>query len=317
MLCFKKTPERMVFMKDFDWELLHELYKNPNLTKVANVLYITQPTLTKRLQHIEAEFDVTIVERTPKGLEFTPEGEYLAQQAEVYLRFLKQTRSHLEQLRENAGGLVTIGSSYTYSKYTLTDQLIRFRMECPNVRFQVKTMHSNQLFRQMLDGTVDVAFVRGDYEGAVSRVLLGKNQAYAMTKKPIESVEELRTMRRLWYSTNAESQTLLDAWWEDRFREKPPTGQVMGYVDVVWQMVQKGLGYTLCFLPEEYMNPYGLCLTPLVKSDGTPVTRNTWFLYPQNKRLNENVDRFVEFVLRDRKREIHERAGLEDPDRPV
>ena len=27
-------------MKDFDWELLHELYKNPNLTKVANVLYI-------------------------------------------------------------------------------------------------------------------------------------------------------------------------------------------------------------------------------------------------------------------------------------
>ena len=39
MLCFKKTPERMVFMKDFDWELLHELYKNPNLTKVANVLY--------------------------------------------------------------------------------------------------------------------------------------------------------------------------------------------------------------------------------------------------------------------------------------
>ena len=70
-------------------------------------------------------------------------------------------------------------------------------------------------------------------------------------------------------------------------------------------------------LPEEYTNPYGLCLTPLVKRDGTPVTRNTWFLYPKNKRLNDNVDRFVEFVLRDRKREIHERAGLEDPDRPV
>ena len=97
-------------MKDFDWELIHELYKNPNLTKVANVLYITQPTLTKRLQHIEAEFDVTIVERTPKGLEFTPEGKYLAEQAEVYLRFLKQTRSHLEQMRENGGEIVTVGS---------------------------------------------------------------------------------------------------------------------------------------------------------------------------------------------------------------
>lgn len=304
-------------MKDFDWELLHELYKNPNLTKVANVLYITQPTLTKRLQHIEAEFDVTIVERTPKGLEFTPEGKYLAQQAEVYLRFLKQTRSHLEQLRENAGGLVTIGSSYTYSKYTLTDQLIRFRMECPGIRVQVQNAHSNQLFRQMLDGTLDVAFVRGDYSGAVNRVLLGKSKAYAMTKAPIGQITDLLGLRRLWYSTNAESQKLLDTWWEEQFRETPPTGQVLGYVDVVWQMVQKGLGYTLCFLPEEFTNPYGLCLTPLTHPDGTPVTRNTWFLYPQNKRLNENVDRFIDFILQDRKRGLNERAGLEDIDRSV
>lgn len=288
-------------MKDFDWELLHELYKNPNLTKVANVLYITQPTLTKRLQHIEAEFDVTIVERTPKGLEFTPEGKYLAEQAEVYLRFLKQTRSHLEQMRENGGEIVTVGSSYTYGKYTLPDQLIRFRMECPNVRFQVQNAHSNQLFRQLLDGTVDVAFVRGDYEGAINRVLLGRTNAYAMTKQPLEDLSQLLEQRRLWYSTNAESKKLLDEWWEEQFQQVPPTGQVMGYVDVVWQMVQKGLGYTLCFLPEEYTNPYGLCLTPLVRKDGTPVTRNTWFLYPRNKRLNENVEHFVDFILRQRR----------------
>lgn len=117
-------------MKDFDWELLHELYKNPNLTKVANVLYITQPTLTKRLQHIEAEFDVTIVERTPKGLEFTPEGKYLAEQA-------------------------------------------------------------------------------------------------------LEDLSQLLEQRRLWYSTNAESKKLLDEWWEEQFQQVSPTGQVMGYVDVV------------------------------------------------------------------------------------
>lgn len=304
-------------MKDFDWELLHELYKNPNLTKVSNVLYITQPTLTKRLQHIEAEFDVTIVERTPKGLEFTPEGKYLAEQAEVYLRFLKQTRSRLEQMRENAGGLVTIGSSYTYSKYTLTDQLIRFRMEHPGIRFQVQNAHSDQLFRQMLDGTLDVAFVRGDYAGAVNRVLLGKNRAYAMTKSPVGDISELPRMRRLWYSSNTESQKLLDTWWEEQFRQVPPAGQVLGYVDVVWQMVQKGLGYTLCFLPEEFTNPYGLCLTPLTYPDGTPVTRNTWFLYPQNKRLNEKVERFIDFILLDRKQVANERAGLENPDRTV
>jgi len=42
-------------MKDSDWEILYELHRNPNMTKVANLLYITQPSLTKRLQHMEAE----------------------------------------------------------------------------------------------------------------------------------------------------------------------------------------------------------------------------------------------------------------------
>lgn len=212
-------------MKDFDWELLHELYKNPNLTKVANVLYITQPTLTKRLQHIEAEFDVTIVERTPKGLEFTPEGKYLAEQAEVYLRFLKQTRSHLEQMRENGGEIVTVGSSYTYGKYTLPDQLIRFRMECPNVRCQVVNAHSGQLYRQLLDGSIDVAFVRGNYTGSVNHVFLGKTMAYAMTKEPLSSLAQLQDQRRLWYSTNEESHKLLQQWWAQQFGEEPTRGR--------------------------------------------------------------------------------------------
>ena len=40
-------------MKDSDWEILYALYKKPNITKVANMLYMTQPSLTKRLQQME------------------------------------------------------------------------------------------------------------------------------------------------------------------------------------------------------------------------------------------------------------------------
>ena len=45
-------------MKDTDWEIIAELHKLPNITKVANKLYMTQPSLTKRLQSIEHEFHV-------------------------------------------------------------------------------------------------------------------------------------------------------------------------------------------------------------------------------------------------------------------
>ena len=55
-------------MRDTDWIILDELHKNPNITKVAAKLYITQPTLTKRLQAMEEEFQVRIVNRSTKGL---------------------------------------------------------------------------------------------------------------------------------------------------------------------------------------------------------------------------------------------------------
>ena len=42
-------------MKDTDWKILYELYMTPNITKVAEKLFMAQPTLTKRLQYIEEE----------------------------------------------------------------------------------------------------------------------------------------------------------------------------------------------------------------------------------------------------------------------
>lgn len=144
-------------MKDSDWEILYELYKNPNMTKVANLLYMTQPSLTKRLQHMESEFQVTIVNRTPKGLEFTEEGEFLGKQAGEYLEFLRKTKEKLKEYQENSEGVITIGSSYTYSKYTLTDVLVQYKAKHPNVEFNIVNEQSNILFRKMLEDSIDVA----------------------------------------------------------------------------------------------------------------------------------------------------------------
>ena len=60
-------------MKDTDWIILNELYKEPNLTKVSEKLYYSQPSLTKIIQNIEEEFDTRILLRSSKGVKFTLE----------------------------------------------------------------------------------------------------------------------------------------------------------------------------------------------------------------------------------------------------
>ena len=282
-------------MKDSDWEILYELYKNPNMTKVANLLYMTQPSLTKRLQHMESEFQVTIVNRTPKGLEFTEEGEYLGKQAEKYLDFLKETKDRIKEYQKNSEGIITIGSSYTYSKYTLTDLLVKYRQKHPNVEFNIINEQSNILFRKMLEDAIDVGFIRGDYEGAVNKTLIGKNEAYLVTKDPV-SIEDLPGMQRIGYKTNDRTKELLDGWWKDQFRTEAPGSMVVGYIDVSWQLIHKGLGYTICFLPDNFENTYDLCLTPLKYKDGTSVIRNTWFIYSKNKRISKVLEEFIHYI---------------------
>lgn len=282
-------------MKDTDWEILYELHKNPNLTKVANLLFITQPSLTKRLQAIEGEFNITIVDRTPKGLRFTREGEYLAERAQIYMDFIRETKAGLKTFIESSEERILIGASYTYSKYTLSDLMMEYRRRHPQVEFEVVNEQSNLLFRRVLEGSVDVAFIRGDYEGPVRQVLMGESQGYAVTREPVK-LEELPGLPMICYKTNDRTRELLEDWWRDYFQCGMPGGMAVGYVDVAWQLIHKGLGYTCCFLPENFRNEYGLCLTPLKKRDGTPVVRRTWFVYPKEKRIPGALEQFIRYT---------------------
>ncbi len=282
-------------MRDSDWEILYELHKNPNMTKVANLLYMTQPSLTKRLRHIEEELQTTIVNRTPKGLEFTNEGNYLAKQSEKYLDFLKQVKEDLKEMKESTGKEIIIGSSYTFSKYMLSDLLLGYRKEHLHINFSIINEQSNVLFRKMLDESIDVGFIRGDYDGAVNRTLVDKNKAYLVTKEKVE-LSCLQDMQYLGYKTNDRTAEILNDWWKDRFNTAFPSGMVVGYVDVAWQLISRGVGYTICFLPDNFENTYNLSLIPLTYKDGREVTRNTWFIYSKNKRLSDYLEEFVDYV---------------------
>lgn len=217
-------------MKDSDWRILYELHKTSNLTKTANLLFMTQPTLTKRLKQIETEWGCTIVDRTPKGLTFTAEGNFLAAQAEKYLKLFHDTKEELKKLQEAALTEITIGASYTYSRYSLADVLVPYQMTHPNVKFRIINDSSDALYRQVLDGSVDVGFLRGDYEGPVNRTLLGETPGFLVTKNPVE-LSALSGMHRLEYKTNEKTTEILTGWWESCFDSAYPSGMMVGHID--------------------------------------------------------------------------------------
>ena len=134
-------------MRDTDWIILDELHKNPNITKVAAKLYITQPTLTKRLQAMEEEFQVRIVNRSTKGVEFTPEGEFLAGRARIFLSFMKETVRGVDAFKTSGCGTVRLASSFTFSRRQLAEILMAYKSAHPNISFEIQNLRSHELTR--------------------------------------------------------------------------------------------------------------------------------------------------------------------------
>ena len=61
-------------LKANDYEFLITLYRSKNITQAAQTLFLSQPALTKRLQQIEQELGVLIVNRNVKACSLHPRG---------------------------------------------------------------------------------------------------------------------------------------------------------------------------------------------------------------------------------------------------
>ena len=285
----------MEIIKDSDWEILYKLYETPNMTKVADMLYISQPSLTKRVKNMEKEFGVKIINRTSKGVKFTSEGEYLAKRAKEYMEFIKNVKEGLNSYKTELEGTIKVGSPYTYSKFELTDVLFEYSKVNKNVKFEIINDQSNNLFKMVLKNHIELGFICGDFDGDVNKILVKQNKAYIVSKEPI-NLEKLSQMQRIDYKTNDKSKEILDRWWRKTYGENPPIGMFAGYVEFAWQLVDKGLGYACCFLPDGFEKVYNLCLTPILDDEGNNIIRNTWLVYPKKKQMSIVVKDFVQFV---------------------
>ena len=282
-------------MKDTDWEILYRLHETPNMTKVADMLYISQPSLTKRVKNMEKEFGVKIINRTSKGVKFTSEGEYLAKKAKEYMEFIKNVKEGLTSYKTELEGTIKVGSPYTYSKFELTDVLFEYSKKNKNVKFEIINDQSNNLFKMVLKNHIELGFICGDFDGDVNKILVKKNKAYIVSKEPID-LEKLPQMQRIDYKTNDKSKEILDGWWRKTYGENPPVGMFAGYVEFAWQLVDNGLGYACCFLPEGFEKAYNVCLTPILDDYGNNIIRNTWLVYPKKKQMSAVVKDLVQFV---------------------
>ena len=88
---------------------LDAVYKHKNFTKASKELYVSQPTVSAAIRVMEQELGMTLIERTPKSVVFTPAGEVLMQRVHALLSDYNDMLTEANELSRKASYTLRLG----------------------------------------------------------------------------------------------------------------------------------------------------------------------------------------------------------------
>ncbi|RBW68595.1 LysR family transcriptional regulator [Bacillus taeanensis] len=281
-------------MDERDWKILKVLYEKKNITKTAQSLYISQPSLTKRIQQIEKEYDQAIISRGTKGVQFTPQGEYLVKCADEMLARLRHIKETVQNMDNEIRGTLRLGVSNYITRHKLPGLLKLFSEQFPKVNYKVTTGWSHEAFNHVYNRDVHIGIVRGDYHWGGAKQLLFEENICITSKEKI-ALQDLPSMTRTQYDTDPTLKSLIDNWWTRTFSEPPLIGMEVDKADTCKEMVMNGLGYGILpsVLVEDNKSLYYM---KLQDENGKPLVRKTWMLYYEESLEIKAIKEFVNFV---------------------
>ncbi|HYM49285.1 MAG TPA: LysR family transcriptional regulator [Candidatus Limnocylindrales bacterium] len=137
-----------------------EVARRGNVSRAAEALFVTQPTLTARLHILERELGQALFTRTRRGMRLTDAGRLFLPYAERAVRSVRDGRQALLDAASESGGRLVLGAAPAVSTYVLPLLLERFAARYPRVDVAVRTGHSEDMLQMLLREEVQLAMVR-------------------------------------------------------------------------------------------------------------------------------------------------------------
>ena len=283
-------------MRDFDWQIIVTLHHTLSITKTAQLLFMSQPALTKRIKSIEDELGVVLLIRTRLGSVFTPEGEKIAKKAEKVMAAILEIKDEASSMSAGQRGSLRLGFPYSFVRHVLPDILKQYTAKYPNISIEIFTMPSQELIKCVEDGAIDVCFARYNAEDStLDRRLFSEDQACVVCNQPF-TLDDLVDMPCIEFTKNPGSDSAIKRWWSERFDTPQNVRFSVTTSDACVSMIQHGLGYGYVLDSRYISQEYGLWSIPLEYKDGSKLTRKTWIFYRKGSLKIPTIGNFVSMV---------------------
>lgn len=136
-----------------------EIARAGNMTRAAEMLHVSQPTLSKQIKDLEQELGKKLFIRKSTSLSLTDEGMLLRKRAEDILDMVDKTTDEFKALDEITGGEVHIGCAESYQIKYLAQAIHSFKKKYPLFRYHLTSGNTEQVTERLDRGLIDFAVI--------------------------------------------------------------------------------------------------------------------------------------------------------------
>ena len=165
-----------------------------SITKAAEYLHISQPTLSKQMMDLEESLGKQLLIRGRKKVTLTEEGTYLRSRAQEIISLMDKTESAFRENEQSITGDVYIGCGEHRSTFSIMQLIRTIQEEYPDIQFHFFSSNADAITERLDKGLLDMGFLlepeispRYDYQKLPLRetwgILMRKDSPLAVKKE--------------------------------------------------------------------------------------------------------------------------------------
>ena len=139
--------------------ILKAVATEKNFTKAAELLYLSQPSLSKQIKALEQNLGITILNRENNKISLTENGTIFLQYAERILALCEESCRAIIDLKNGERGNLTVGASQTIGTYLMPRVLALFAQTYPQINLNVQVSSTRIIAKNLRNREIDIPAV--------------------------------------------------------------------------------------------------------------------------------------------------------------
>lgn len=229
-----------------------------NLTKAAQLLHMTQPSVSYAIKQLEDTLGVVLFDRLSKGVRLTEEGHALFRHVRLAFEELDAAERRITKLQQLNEGRLRIGANGAIIKDFLLPCLDLFHDRYPGIRIQLSQERTGRVLERLRSGSLDIGFVHlpiadEEIDFSVSHAspycaVVGK-KFVEWANKPVTTAQ-LTELPLLLLTSGSSTRAFINGWFSSQGVEAEADIE-LNSLDMLAEFAERGYG--IAFLPRAFV----------------------------------------------------------------